>query len=123
VSTWRMYAHDYNGRLGTVGNLHYVKAHGLPQPIVPVEVAESEDGKFLGWIATGDGTPRMIQPDRLFEMQFPYGSRAEEERGKGRVVRLSVSQAVCTCITDHNGLAPKRVRHRDGCPKHDKEKP
>lgn len=89
--TWQMYALLYGeARLGTVGALHYVKAHGLPQPIVPVTVSESPGGEFLGWIATGEESPRMIQPVRLFEMQFPYGSRAEVRAGRGKVVRLDV---------------------------------
>ncbi len=32
----------------------------------------------------------MIQHKRIFEVQFPYGSKVEVERGKGLVVPLSI---------------------------------
>ena len=98
---WRMFAHRYDdGLFYNLGEKWWVEIHALPQPIVEVEVREVPDddpaATHWGWIdAKPDGTdPLMIWPrEGLFEMQFPYGSKIEAERGKGRVVRLAVTEA------------------------------
>lgn len=75
---------------GHFGDPRMVAMYGHSRKsIVEVELTESEDGPYYGWLA--DGGVRMIQPNAvLFEMQFPYGSSAEEASGNGRVVRLSL---------------------------------
>lgn len=96
-AAWRMYAHSDSGLLTNVGPRRYVELHGLELPIVAVDVTEAGPGDpagWLGWLATGDDAPRMIQPKYAFEMQFPYGSQAEEKAGRGRVVRLAVGRAL-----------------------------
>lgn len=64
--------------------------HGLTEPVVPVVLTESENGKFLGWIDTGTETPCMIWHEKIFEICFPYGSKAEVDLGRGKVVRLEI---------------------------------
>ena len=67
-----------------------MRAHG--QEPEPVLLVEDPDGPYYGWLYGSDRPgrgPVMVQPHPgLFEMQFPYGSAAEVERGAGRVVRL-----------------------------------
>lgn len=68
----------------------------------PVEVVltEDPDGGYYGWLQLAHlhypayDEPHMVQPHAgLFEMQFPYGSAAEVERGHGEVVRMRVERA------------------------------
>lgn len=65
----------------------------------PIAVTLTEDpaGAYLGWLDApdrpGGGSPdevALVQIADLFDMQFPYGVKAEVERGKGTVVRLRV---------------------------------
>lgn len=56
-----------------------------------VQLIEDPNGQYYGWVRAGEGEPTIIQPHSgMFEMQFPYGSRAEVARGKGEVVRMRV---------------------------------
>lgn len=97
---WRMFAHSRKGSYEHLGEQWWVEIHGMPDPIVEVEVREvaagSPDGTHWGWIdADGrdGGKPIMIWAFRgAFDAQFPYGPAAEVERGKGRVVRLAVRE-------------------------------
>jgi hypothetical protein len=99
---WDMWAHDYHGQhqrsYQHIGEKWWVEIHGLPDPVVAVRVTEVEtdspDGTHWGWIDAGkeSGPPCMIWAHRgAFDMQFPYGTEAEQERGKGRVVRLRIT--------------------------------
>ena len=47
-------------------------------------------GEYLGWVATGRTAPSMVTLDRLFDINFPNGYKAEENRGHGIAVRLDV---------------------------------
>jgi hypothetical protein len=94
---WRMHCHDNGGRLQHFGARWWVEIHGLPDPIVKVELREvAQDdpaGTHWGWIDAAKTEPVMIWEHRgAFDMQFPYGPEAEEERGKGRIVRLAVQK-------------------------------
>lgn len=101
--TWPMWAHDCTPKdrhaYQNIGERWWVEIHGLPDPVVPVLVAEVErdspEGTHWGWIdASGRdaGKPVMIWAHRgAFDMQFPYGPKIEEEHGKGRVVRLRIT--------------------------------
>ena len=94
---WRMWAHRYeDGLLYNVGSEQFVKYHGLKEPVVKVDVTEVEDGDpaatHWAWIDAKHTQPIMVWPrEGLFTMCFPYGPKREEERGKGRVVRLAVT--------------------------------
>lgn len=95
---WRMFAHRYeNGDLRNLGSRRYVEAHSVWAPIVEVSVAEVPDGDpaatHWGWMATDATEPVMIYPrEVLFRVCFPYGVQAEVDAGKGRVVRLAVTE-------------------------------
>ncbi len=61
-----------------------------PSEYEKVSVKENPKGEYLGWVATGHNFPSMITLDRLFEINFPNGHKAEEQRGRGVAVRLDV---------------------------------
>ncbi len=67
-------------------------------PPVPVNVTVDPEGIYLGWIEIAprggrepSDVPELIQHHKLFDMQFTYGAQAEADRGRGRVVRLSIA--------------------------------
>ena len=62
------------------------------EDIVEVLVFESETGIYHGWIDTGKTVPEMIHHKKIFEICFAYGSAAEVERGRGRVVKLDIKE-------------------------------
>jgi hypothetical protein len=101
-TTWHLWAHDHKGGYQHIGDKWWVEIHGLPDPVVPVAVTEvaagSPDGTHWGWIDSddtrqADGRPVMIWAFRgAFDAQFPYGPGAEEKAGRGRVVRLRITE-------------------------------
>ena len=61
--------------------------------VVQVQLSEDPDGGYWGWIEAGGTTPEMIQPHHgMFTMQFPYGPEAEQERGRGEIVRMTARE-------------------------------
>ena len=76
---------------GIGSHRRYAEMHGGAP--VPVIVTEDPDGDMLGWIEAGNDTPVMIQHRRIFEIQFPGGSKAKVERNHGVVVPLRVEAA------------------------------
>ena len=97
--SWPMWAHDRKGEYQNIGEKWWVELHGLPDPVVPVSVAEvadnAPDATHWGWIWAdhGTGRPEMIWAFRgAFDAQFPYGPDAEVEAGEGRVVRLRITE-------------------------------
>jgi hypothetical protein len=96
---WEMFGYPKgDGDWLVVDSYRVVKAHGYPEP-VPVVVTEDPDGNYLGWIEAEDEkadiatVPIMITYAKIFEINFAYGSAAEEAAGRGRVVRLRVDFA------------------------------
>lgn len=99
ADSWRMHA----VRLGD-GLLHYVHRdrrstamYGV-EPVLELDARIVEDADpaatHWGWLPAGKVEPIMIYPVRaLFSMCFPYGPKAEVEAGKGRIVRLAVTEA------------------------------
>lgn len=91
---WRMWGNeipiDGGFEYHHCGERWWVEMHGLTEPVVPVVLTESKKGKFLGWIDTGSDTPCMIHHEKIFEICFPYGSKAEVDLGRGKVVRLEI---------------------------------
>lgn len=82
------YTHIFSHWLGTKACLGR-----KPTAILQLELIEDENGTHWAWQATGDDIYSMIMPSKLhFECCFPYGSKAEVDRGKGRVVRLTVRE-------------------------------
>lgn len=101
-TVWRMFAHQQGDALTNVGPRFYVELHGLPYPIVEVEVRRVSDEKaddqgaatHWGWLASGEAEPSMMWPWwGAFSMCFPYGPKAEVEAGNGEIVRLHISVA------------------------------
>lgn len=64
--------------------------------VVQVQLTEDPDGPYWGWLylnRPGREDPTMVQPHKgMFTMQFPYGPEVEEKAGKGRTVRLTVTE-------------------------------
>lgn len=94
---WRMHAHDDNGVYTNIGPRPWVELHGLPLPIVQVDVRLVRDddpaATHWGWLKTGEDEPSLIWPSHAqFSVCFPYGPRAEEQAGRGRTVRLAVTR-------------------------------
>jgi hypothetical protein len=102
MTVWEMWAgrpsQNRDGLFLTVEqHKRSAEMYGVEDPI-RVAAFEDPEGPYYGWIEfpsewrpLADGTPRMIQPhDGLYNMQFPYGPEAEEEKGRGRTVRLRV---------------------------------
>ena len=54
---------------------------------------DEEDTPYWGWWAADDAEYRHIYPSpHGTEMCFPYGSEAEEERGRGKKLRLLIEE-------------------------------
>lgn len=91
---WHMHGHAAdNGVWVAVGAEWWVRIHGYGPPPVPVTLTEDTAGDYMGWIDFKDEEPRepaMIQHREIFDVQFPYGHRAEVERGRGEAVRLRI---------------------------------
>ena len=66
-------------------------------PIVEVTVTELPapvEGCYWAWWDVKDQDFSMIyHAQALVEMCFPYGSKVEEDRGKGKVCPVTISQA------------------------------
>lgn len=71
--------------------------HGCANP-VPVEVIQSPNGDYLGWLDDREGHPRntgvpeMITHKSLFNINFAHGYKAEEAAGRGRAIRLRIEE-------------------------------
>lgn len=97
---WEMYAYqrERNGNNGPetfymcFGTQRWVEFHGLEYPLVAVTLTEDPEGQYLGWIPKDKDEPTMIQPKKLFNMQFPYGVQAEITAGRGKAIRLRVDE-------------------------------
>lgn len=95
--TWEMFGHQVdNGVWVVVGDERFVRLHGYEEAPVPVLVVEDPAGEYMGWLdsdpAKGrDHTdPHFIQHHRIFDVQFPYGHKAEVEHGRGVALRLRI---------------------------------
>jgi hypothetical protein len=96
--TWDMYAHwlvsEYRSAFRDFNaNPEIVKLYGkYPIHRVRVTLVEGEhSGLYWGWLATDGKYPEYMYPLRdAVEVCFPYGSKCEEEKGRGKVVGLLV---------------------------------
>ena len=95
---WRMWAHRYDdGKYYDLGEKWWVEIHGLPYPIVEVDVREVGDddpsATHWAWMKTGETEPLFAHPYRGgLTICFTYGVEIEVKNGKGRVVRLAVTE-------------------------------
>lgn len=124
-----MFAHrsEKTGRFYPVGSRAYVEAHVFRQPILSVLVAEvpddDETATHWGWMRhasahyQADMEPHMIWGSHAqFEVCFPYGSQAEVDRGKGRVLRLRTVLAATLSAAAHDldGFIERRAQEIAG---------
>lgn len=92
-----MRASARSGYFDYIGHQHLdliTPADSLTAVQVTEVAIDDPAGNYWGWIDAGAADPVMIRPghDR-YSMQFTYGPEAEERRGKGRTVRLRVTEA------------------------------
>lgn len=99
VSEWTMWAmptdiHETREYLNVHSDRRTTAAYWSQDKvsIVQVTVTEDPDGQYLGWIDADREVPTLIQYHTLYSMQFPYGPKAEEERGRGRTVTLRITE-------------------------------
>ena len=101
TNTWDMYAHwvvdeHHSAFVDFNANPEVVKLYELygDCPIHRVRVTlieDNHDGMYWGWLATDSKCPSMIYDARqLVEICFTYGTKCEEELGRGKVVGLLV---------------------------------
>lgn len=70
-----------------------VRMCGLDHPIDKVRLTTAHDGEQWAWWDASEHAHTIVYQDEyLVEMCFPYGSKAEEERGRGKVVRVRVER-------------------------------
>lgn len=88
----RMYAHPRNGTYWYIGHTEFfVRLHDVIE-VQPVEVVEATDGSYFGWLDFQDQKYHFVWPSEAQrDMCFPYGPAFDEQRSKGRRVRLSVT--------------------------------
>jgi hypothetical protein len=62
-------------------------------PIDRVRLTTDPVGSFWAWWDAGRAAHSMVFPHQLLvEICFPYGSKAEEDRGRGKLVRVRVER-------------------------------
>ena len=88
---WSMFGMRHRNVWVAVGAEPFVRMHGCASP-EPVTVTEDSEGEYAGWIPTGDSDPIMILKAGIFNIQFPYGWKAEEDHGKGSRVLLRIAE-------------------------------
>lgn len=63
------------------------------QPVVRVRVTVDDAGDYWAWWEAKTQKPVHIYPkDFMVEMCFTYGTKEEEERGRGKVCRVRVEE-------------------------------
>lgn len=93
ANRWELYAHKRESGYWHAGSKKFVEAHMLHDPIVQIELTEDPEGTYWGWLAKDATYPSMVWPKKmLLDICFPYGPDVEQERGKGRVVRMVVKE-------------------------------
>ena len=59
----------------------------------PIELIVDPEGEYLGWLDSEgrhDARVYMVQHEKVFNIQFPYGYKLAEEKGEGIAVPLRV---------------------------------
>lgn len=100
VTSWRMYGVRLRGDAAAASRWTACEsdirtarcyAGGRPDSVVPVVARLDSRGEYAGWVETGSGELSMVQHRRVFDIQFPYGYRVEQDAGMGCRVRLSIT--------------------------------
>ena len=82
-------------------------------PIIPVLVTVDEEGTYWGWYSAERMDVSMIFAHRTsLEICFPYGSKIEEDRDRGRVVRLRVTWVVDPVPLPERRFSPNETSTR-----------
>lgn len=56
------------------------------------EAKENEDTPYYGWLEP-NGDISLIFPSMiLLEVCFPYGTKAKEQRGRGKVIKVTITE-------------------------------
>ena len=63
-----------------------------PQDIVRVLVTPDPAGSYWAWYDYDEGIAFVYFSRVLLETIFPYGSKVEEDRGRGKVIRVRVDE-------------------------------
>lgn len=96
MRTWKLWAEEHEVGFCNFGDSkEFVELYGEEYPIVEVVLTENPDGRYWGWIDTGETSPvpcLIWWSEPQFKMQFPYGVEIEVERGEGIVVRFDVEK-------------------------------
>jgi hypothetical protein len=88
---WRMWAAVEADHLAHPGHRRYAQAMSPGRDVIAVTVTVNPNGRYWGWMRADKDAPAMIYPhEGLFSMCFPYGPKAEEAAGHGRIVRLNI---------------------------------
>jgi hypothetical protein len=75
------------------GDEAWVRRIGFGDPVVKVRLSEDAQGDYFAWTeAARPDDLRIVALDRLFRVQFPYGTKVMEEAGQGKVVQLRVEE-------------------------------
>lgn len=94
--TWDMFAavHPDGRWYALYDHPRAVEMHAGPGvPPIPVTLVEDDNGDHMGWVAANEPDRLiMVQHVRLFNMQFPYGHRAEVESGRGTAHRVTITR-------------------------------
>jgi hypothetical protein len=92
--SWELFgaANEKNGVYSVVGDAFFVRLHGMTP--VPIRLVEDPEGIYFGWLDAQEDEPDplFVQHERIFEISFPYGSKAEEDAGHGKKVRLRIEE-------------------------------
>jgi hypothetical protein len=96
--SWEMFGYPKgDGEWLVISDYRTVRMHGCAEP-VPVEVIQSPNGNYLGWLDDREGSPRntgvpeMITHKSLFNVNFAYGYQAEVDAGRGRAIPLVIKE-------------------------------
>lgn len=92
IEEFTAYAHEINGQFEHVyESAVQVRMCGV-RSVVSIIVREDPEGTHWGWFE--DGEVSMIQTCfAALCMCFPYGIKAEEDKGRGRRIQLSITKA------------------------------
>ncbi len=63
------------------------------RPVIEVSAIADIDGDYMGWVEPQTGRLTMVQHQRIFDVQFPYGPSAAEAAGQGHAVRVRIEVA------------------------------